>query len=280
MDRSIYCKMEGIGGLDWVACTPSTSIGLLSRLALFSPPKGSWDGSRHRLIALHRLVLLAFQITISVVLMLNVTTTTVYFPIPNTTQSGIGGVVPLSQDYLYYRQVPRTVMQGVALSDYRSTHKGFFIGSQLTVIDTYPAGDRHCPPAATSCIRAYLTQAPVLNGTLPPHPNSTREELPYVRFSNSPIYDITFSNVKFSGPPHGLQSTDGYEENALILAAARDTPEPGTSNSSIFLGSFYILSCSADIGQDAEPAGQTLYLIAMASISKVPIGNKPSILNL
>jgi hypothetical protein len=236
-------RWKGIGGLDWVAWAPSTSIGLLSRLALFSPPRATWGGSRHRFFALHRLFLLGCQIAISVVLMFNVTTNTVYYPIPNTTQSGIGGVVPVSQDYMYYQQCTRTVIQVVALSDYRSTQKGFFIGSQLTVIETYPAGDPHCAPAATSCIRAYLTQAPTLNGTIPPRPNSIQEDLPYVRFLNSPIYDITFSKVILSEPQDvGLQSTYGSEGNALILASMTDIPEPDTSNSSILMGSFHILS--------------------------------------
>ena len=242
---------EGIGALDWLACSPSTSISRLLHLALSRFPSIRENRSWHRLFAIHRLLLLAFQATISVVLMLNVTITAVYFPIPNTTLSGIGGVIPLDQEYLYYQQLSRTAVQGIAVSNYLSTQKGFFISAQLTVIGVYPAGDRQCAPGATSCIRAYLTQAPVLNGTtlpqppIPPNttsPNSIQEELPYVRFWNSPIYDITFSTIKVPAGLDGIQGTYGYEGNALILVAVRDTPEPGTSNSSIFLGLFYIFS--------------------------------------
>ena len=244
-------RKEGIGALDWLACSPSTSIRGLLRLAFSRVPPNPENGSWHRLLALHRLLLLPFQPTISVVLILNVTINTVYFPIPNTTLSGIGGVVPLDQDYLYYQQFPRAVIQATAVGNYVSTQKGFFISAQLTVIGNYPAGDPHCAPGAGGCIRAYLTQAPVLNGTTLPQlpiplnttsPSSIQEELPYVRFWNSPIYEITFSTVNVAAGLAGVQGSYGYEGNALMLVAVSDTPEPGTSNSSIFLGSFYIFS--------------------------------------
>ena len=239
---------EGIGALDWLACSPSTSISSLIHLVVSRFPSirenESWHRSWHRLFALHRLVLLAFQATISVILMFNVTINTVYFPIPNTTLSGIGGVIPLDQDYIYYQQFSRTGIQGIALTDYRSTQRGFFISAHHTVIGTYAAGDPHCAPGATGCLRTYLTQAPVLNGTIPPiprtptSPDSTEEQLPYVRFWNSPIYDITFSTVGVPSGLQGLQGTYGYDDNALILVAVKDRPEPETSNSSIFLGLF------------------------------------------
>lgn len=82
------------------------------------------------------------------------------------------------------------------MGNYLNTERGFFISSQLTVLDAYPSGDPHCDPDATGCIRAYLTQAPAINGTTIPqppiplittNPNSTQEELSYVRFWNSPV---------------------------------------------------------------------------------------------